>query len=627
MLVTLDFETYYDKDYSLKKLTTEEYIRDPRFYVHGVGVKVNDLPATYFLDVQVVRVLDRLPWERIYCLCHNGRFDQSILSWQYGIRPKMLLDTLSMARAVFPHESLSLASLSKLCNLGEKGNDLVNFLGRERLTRAEQEQMSVYCRNDVELTYSLFQRLKQGFPASELKIIDQTLRMFTEPTLLLNPTILKCHKHTLEERRKKLLGTYDLTALRSNPQFAKLLQDLGVEPPKKTSLRTKKETWAFAKTDEGMLALLEHENLDVQEVVAARLGVKSSIELTRTEAFLGIAGRGALPIPLNYCGAGNTLRFASGDKLGMQNLPRGGALRKSIVAPPGQVLVVSDFTAIEARVLAWLAKEEALLSDFREGGDVYCSFASKIYGRPITKEADPGPRALAKICVLGLGYGLGWKRFAGVLASGPMGQMPILFGVKDLETMKIPMDATNTEVTTTKLKGEELKAHNSISKYLVDFYRAEYPAIPRYWKLCNRILTAMFSGVHHQFGPISTEKDAIRLPNGLRLQYKGLHDTEDGWAYFGRRNERQRIHGPKLCENIDQALSRIILTDAALQVGERYKVVLTVHDEIVVVVPEGEAMEAMDFVGDCMSVAPAWCADLPVGCEVLNARSYGGAKP
>jgi DNA polymerase len=351
--------------------------------------------------------------------------------------------------------------------------------------------------------------------------------------------------------------------------------------------------------------------------------VKSSIEETRTKAFLGISERGKLPIALNYFGAQNTGRFAGGEN-NPQNLPRGGALRKAIIAPAGYVLVVSDFSQIEARMIAWLAGQEELLQQFRDGDDVYCRFASKIYGREITAE-DKRARFLGKVCVLALGYSLGWRKLATILATGPMGQAPILFTAEDLETMDGRMEKLDTKGITTKLTGQALAVHCSAAKHLVDTYRNSYDRIPNYWQTCERILSAMHRGVAHQFGCISTEKDCVLLPNGLYLQYKDLRKDEEGsWRYTGKRGEKQYIYGGKLAENLTQALSRIVMTDAMLKIP--YKAVMSVHDELVYCVKEEEAEKAADVIEAAMSVAPAWCPDLPVACEVSVAKSYGEAK-
>ena len=642
MIVTLDMETYYDAQYSLKKLTTEEYIRDDRFSAHGVGVKIDDKPPVYWPQNQTDRVLQAIPWHKVFVLCHNTRFDGAILSWRYGIRPYFLLDTLSMARAVFPHESGSLANLSKICGLGEKGNELVNTMGIRDLTDAQQAALGEYCKNDVELTWKLFQVLKKNFPPSELKVIDQTLRMFTEPVLELDKTVLEGHLVKLQEKRTKILSGYNITDLRSGPKFAALLRNFGIDPPMKISAKTKKPAFAFAKTDEGMMELLEHENEEVQILAAARLGGNSSIEETRAKRFLGIASRGPLPVPLDYCGAKNTFRFGGAEKINLQNLSKtdplevdSGALRKSIVAPEGCVLAVADFNAIEARVLAYQAKQDDLLDQFQVGADIYCAFASRTYAKEVTKKENPKERAIGKASILGLGFGMGWKKAAAWFLSGPLKMPPIVFSKGDLDAMGGYLMKLDTNGVTKKLKGVELQAHCSATKHLVDSYRQTYTRIPKYWKTCNRMLDCMFRGVKHQFGVLSTDHEKMVLPNGLSIHYKGLRwedkseEDEEGfgsWWYVGRKGRQevqQRIHGPKFAENGVQAIARILLTDAALKIGERYRVRLTVHDEIVCCMREEEAEEALKYMTEVMAAAPEWCKDLPLAASGGFARSYG----
>jgi len=637
-LVTLDFETYYDREYSLSKMTTEAYVRDPRFWVHGVGVKVgvDDPPVYVHKTTDIQKLFGSLDWDKVWLLCHNTMFDAFILHHWFNIHPRFLLDTMLIGRALEPHESHSLNSMAKRYLGREKGKELESFLGVKRLCEEQQEVMGRYCKNDIDLTFDLFQKIKVGFPTDELRIIDTTLKMFTEPTLILDSELLQDHLDHVENRRENLLANLpcDIKTLRSNPQFAEILKSHGVVPPTKISPTTKKETYAFAKTDEGMMALLDHEDEVVQALVAARLGVKTSIEQTRSIGFIEIAKRGTLPIPLSYCGARNTLRWAGADKVNLQNLPRKGALRRAIMAPPGKKLIVVDLAAIEARMLAWLAQQLDLLLLFRSGADVYCDFASSIYGRPINKKEHPDERFLGKVCILGLGYSMSWPKLAAMLAAGPLGQPPILFGMEDFEMMHVPYipDAdTFRELavkTTGKLHGEALLVHCACAKHLVDTYRTRFDQIPIYWKTCNRILRDMCNGIDRQYGPVVTSEHRLWMPNGLSLHYRNLRlndaDDESGYIYDGFRKINY-IYGAKLTENIDQGLSRVVLADQMNRVSARYKIVLTVHDELVVLADEDDDA-CLPWVIDQMRIGPDWCADLPLDAEGHEVLRYGDAK-
>lgn len=407
-IVTIDMETYYDRDYSLSKMTTEAYVRDPRFEVIGVGVKVNDHPVDWYSGSDPGRFLSSLDYSNKAILAHNTLFDGAILSWHFDIKPKLWLDTLSMARPL--HNVAvggSLKNLVAYYRLGEKGDEVIHALGKRRrdFTPEEMARYASYCCNDVDLTYKLFKKLSRGFPVSELMIIDQTLRMYTEPSLILDRALLVEHLENEVNRKEDLVASLGMdcsedvakAVLMSNDKLADYLKVLGVEPPTKVSPTTKKRTWAFSKSDKNFTALTEHENQYVANAVSARLGVKSTIEESRTRSLIGVADRGALPIMLNYYGA-HTGRFSGGDKMNLQNLPRGGTLRKSICAPPGMMLVACDSSQIEARVLAWVAGQHDLVQAFAEGRDVYSEFASVVYGRKVTK-ADRLERFVGKTCL------------------------------------------------------------------------------------------------------------------------------------------------------------------------------------------------------------------------------------
>lgn len=599
-MITVDFETFYDREYSLTKLTTEAYIRDPRFQVIGVGVKVGEKPAVWYPGEQADEVLGSMDFSRELVLAHHCAFDGAILAWRYGIRPLFLLDTLSMARPVHGLTvGGSLKALAQFYGIGEKGTEVVAAMGKrlEDFTPEELAAYGRYCVNDVELTHQLFQILKRGFPKSELRVIDMMLRMFTEPVLQLDRTTLEAHLTNVRQRKEDLMAkvTMGREELMSNPKFAELLRAMGVEPPLKVSVRTGKETYAFAKTDQGMVALLEHEKPEVQAVVAARLGVKSTLEETRTEAFIGIAERGPLPIMLNYYG-GHTGRASGGDKVNLQNLPRGGALRKAICAPEGTVLCVGDSAQIEARVVAWLASQTDLVEAFAQKRDVYSEFGTVIYGYEVTKAEKPTERHVAKTAVLGLGFGMGAKKFQATLKAG--------------------------------IGGPPVEVDDYDAERIVSLYRKTYAMIPAMWREASQMVEAIHCKATATLGPeglVRADGDGVYLPNGMMLRYPGLERTDDGYAYRNRR-ETVKLFGGKLVENIVQALARIVVFDQMLQIHRRYKVVLTVHDEIVCLAPAGEAEEAVAFMRQTMSRAPAWAVGLPVSCDVGVAERYGNAK-
>jgi DNA polymerase len=604
-ILTIDFETYYAKDFGLTKLTTEEYLRHDRFEVIGVAVKVNNQEGAAWCSgtkPKVQEFLDSFDWENSTAVAHNAMFDMAILNWHFNIRPKNIVDTLSMARALHTVEvGGSLAALAEYYGLGQKGHEVQDAIGKYRIdfTNEEMKAYGGYCINDAELTYQLFNIFRAKLPVSELQLIDLTVRMFSEPAIKLDKEVLQEHLAGIVAAKEALLKkiSHKKEQLMSNAKFARALQEYNISPPTKVSPTTGKETYAFAKTDEGFKALQAHDNPDVQALVAARLGVKSTIEETRTERFIGIADRGLLPIPLRYYAA-HTGRWGGDDKVNMQNLPRGSMLKKALCAPEGYKFIDCDLSQIEARTLAWLAEAHELVEAFDKGDDVYKIMAAAIYDKPqdeITKEE----RFIGKTTILGAGYQMGSVRFQAQLKS---------FGVE--------------------LKAEECKR-------IIDTYRTTYADIPKLWRGANESLGAMMQDQITSFGLpdiLKVEgKNGIKLPNGLYVKYPNLrHETDESgqtqMVYDTRRGRTilpTKIYGGKVIENVCQALARIVIGEQLLRVAQRYKVVMTVHDAIGCIVPEADVEEGLQYVEKVMKIRPRWAPDLPLNCEGGYGNSYG----
>jgi len=603
-ILTIDFETYYDRSYSLSKVTTEEYTRDEIFEVIGVSVKRNDDPAVWFSGTKAKTKawLDQFDWGNAIAVAHNAMFDMAILNWHFDIRPKRIVDTLSMLRAIDgPDAGNSLAKAAERYGLGVKGNEVINALGKMRVdfTPEEMARYAEYCCNDADLTYDLFQRIAVGFPQVEFRLIDLTIRMFTEPMLSLDEEVLTNHLSNVKSSKDALMAklNYDKADLMSNPKLAELLVFHGVIAPTKISPATGKETHAFAKNDEAFKALLEHENPQVQAIVAARLGVKSTLEETRTERFIKIAERGTLPVPLRYYAA-HTGRWGGDDKVNLQNLPRKSPLKKAIIPPDGYVFIDCDSSQIEARTLAWLAGQNDLVAAFDKGEDVYKIMASSIYGVDVDEVTDP-QRFVGKTTILGAGYGMGPTKFQAQLKT---------FGVD------MPEDEC---------------------KRIIKVYRETYPMIPKLWRQAGDALEAM---ANNQTAPIGLDgvltvcgADGIKLPNGLSLKYPNMRyimrEGKSEMVYDqkkGRAIIPTRIYGGKAVENICQALARIVIGEQMLMVARRLRVVMTVHDAVGCIAPEAEADKARAYVEDCMRIRPKWAVALPLNCESKMGASYGG---
>jgi DNA polymerase len=612
--ITLDWETYYSKEFSLSnKMTTEEYIRDPRFEVIGVGIKVDDEESRWFSGSheEIKQWLNQFNWSESAVLCHNTLFDAPILEWIFDFHPAYYYDTLSMARAVHGLEAGgSLAALVERYNLGKKGTEVQNALGKNRrqFSSGDLHDYGRYCCNDVDLTYRLFRVLSVDFPQLEFDLIDLTIKMFTRPQLMVDDFLLTQRLDDVKREKVELLATLKSKLsceteeevrklLASNKKFAEVLGAWGVDPPLKISPTTGKETFAFSKTDEGFLNLQAHEDPFIQQLCAVRLGTKSTIEESRIERFIDIGNRngGWLPIPLRYYGA-HTGRWSGLDSVNLQNLPsrdkKKKALKNSIITPPGHVIINCDSSQIEARVLAWLAGQEDVNSQFANGEDVYSIFASKIYKKTISK-ANPIERFVGKTCVLGLGYGTGAEKLRHTLKTQPPGA---------------------------DLKLDECKN-------IVSIYRSTNYKIPELWSECDKALDAMLNNRDHGFidanDTVWVGRQGIRLPNGLYIRYANLRLDDNKMLYDSRRGP-VNIWGGAMVENIVQALARIIVGQQLLWVQDAgYRAALTVHDAGVWVVPEAEKDIAMGRITEIMSRPLDWCPTLPVSCEAKTGLRYG----
>jgi DNA polymerase len=657
-IMVADFESLWDsKEYTLSKLTTEEYVRDERFHAYGMGYKwFGDDKAHWVSHPNLSGFYRSIDWERTAVLAHNAQFDCTILSWRYGIRPAFILDSLSMARALRGVEvGNSLAKLAAAFGLPPKGKGVHSTDGLGPVLPPEVEiELADYCKHDVWLCEQIYANLLVNtygtgrlFPSKELRLIDMILRMFIEPELKLDSAMLATALKEEHTRRTSLLDKLQVNEkdLASNEKFADLLWHMGVEPPMKASKTSGKPILAFAKTDVEFQALLNHDNEDIATLCEARLKVKSTQERTRAQRLLDISTRGALPIPLAYYGAHTgRIQASKGQAINMQNLKRGSFLRKAIMAPEGYVCVVADLSQIEARVLAWLAGYDALLDIFVSGEDVYATFGAGMFGVPgMTKDSHPDLRQSAKSAVLGAGYGLGWRSFAQQLIPGFLGAPPVLYDKTFAKKLGITGSDLQFFIDWQPRKGaswleqalaiprncsdEEIIVHSVCSQRIINKYREAAGPVVNFWKLCEEAIGDAIAGDGvFDFKCIQFQRGHIFLPNGMALRYPELaYEKGSGWS-FQHGQKRKKLYGGALTENIVQALARIVMTDAMLRIQKRYPVVLTVHDEIVSLAPESEADEAKKWVLEQMVVEPKYMQGIPLAATCDTAVRYGEAK-
>lgn len=626
-IVTADFETYYDAEYSLSKVTTEEYIRSPQFETIGCAIWMPDQPAPvwYAGHENVKRALHAIDWSTHAMLSHHTAFDGTIAAWRYGVHAKLYLDTMSMAQPLFGFTSgVSLASVSRVLGLGEKGDEVVRAIGK-RLANFTPEELAAYgryCVNDTVLCRRIFEKLQPLTSSKELAAIDEELRCFIDPRIVLDIEVLQeYHTWLLSMKEARLTWAATIldmepdqvqTAIMSNDKFALLLEDLGVDPPMKISPTTGKEAFAFAKTDEDFLALKDHDDFRVQHLVECRLGGKSTLAETRCARLIEAAGRGPFPVMLKHAAA-LTGRLGGGDAVNMQNLPRHkyegkklverSKLRDAMCAPPHHEFIVGDESQIEARLLVLIAGQQDITDAFvaydrdpEHNPDIYCITAGLLLNRLITKAENPNERQLGKVCRLALGYGMGVPKF-------------IKTAKKD-GVVLTPPDAERIH-----------KRFREISPYIVAL-----------WKDADKALRFLCEGVDWEFGLggcIKVKADGLHLPSGRVLRYPNLEmeRTPMGPQYtYMNRKKRVKIYGAKVVENICQSLAGSIVMDAWLRLRGRMKIVMQVHDELVGLVHEDMVDQGCDMMRKALGAPVPWLPALPVACEVSHARRYGEAK-
>lgn len=656
MKITIDFETYYDKQYSLSKLTYAEYILGDKFEIIGASIQEEDKPPLWFegaeeVKAELIRLFKLVGEENssstpCYLISHNAYFDLFIITQYLHIPlPKssllILADTMLYARATHhttPSGAYSLASLSEayLPNLAPKGKEVLSAMG---LTLADLKTESnaqfyqaykEYCIHDTTLCSALFDIFLPHLPFSERQLIDMTLRMFVEPAFQIDTKLLNSYLDTLtqnkEQRIKELLPSYSsreeaLKMLRSRDKFASFLREKGIEVPMKYSEKLGKEIPALAKTDKELLILRHSEDTPeyIKEIIDLKLDASSSIEQTRTETYLSLANLQttppqAMPVYLKYWSA-HTGRYGGGQKSNMQNLSkrtRDPLLRRSLIAPKGSYIVATDSSQIEARLLAYIAGQTDVVDTFLNGKDVYIQMATKIYKLPYeeiyrlsktseaTKEGKK-MRSIGKEVILACGYALSADTFR-----------------KRMEL------AGNYEAA-------------QIADKLVAIYRSSNSHISAFWQTCDNVLRQMIAGKKGRFGGVNKDVfefngNRIKLLNDTYLCYHNLRYTDNGRsiAYDTVKDGKwitKRVFGSALTENLTQGLAFAILKAQALDIyNAGIPIHLNVHDEWVSVVRREKLERACYIHYKAMSRMPKpFYPSIPnnlLACEVSIGKNY-----
>jgi hypothetical protein len=593
-LICLDFETYFDDEYTLKKLTTEAYVRDPRFEALGCAVKwAPDQLAHWYNEQQFRFNAEGVDWHDTAITAHHAQFDGLVLSHHYGIRPALWIDTLSMSRLVIGnHVGLGLDSLARHFGLAPKNVPYHLFKGRHwhEITGDVQRAVADGCCHDVALTWDIAQRLLAGFPRAELPLVDLTVRMFTEPCLRADTDLLGqiwTAENDRRNTRAASLGVGD-DDLHSAGRFCALLEAEGVEIAYKDGKNG--PIPALAAGDDFMKELLDDDNPRVQALVEARIGAKSTLKQTRCETLGYMAGRGDLCVYLRYAGA-HTTRWSGGDKTNFQNLDA--AIAPAILPPDGFLIASPDSSQIECRLLNYLAGQEDKVQEFRDDQDPYIGVASAFYGYEVTEGM--AERQGGKVLELQCGFGSGADK----------------------------IESTFKRYNVPFVPGDGLRGR--------DAYRRTHPQVVAYWREAETLLGSLDKGLEWQWGPMTIKGKRIYLPNGAPLIYDTLEWYEDQNAmdrYWRHRTRQgwQKLYGAKLVENVVQALARLVVAEAMLRIKDRgYRITSMRHDDIMVLVPRKSREENekdLQILIDEMAAPVAWLPGCPLAADGKLSERY-----
>jgi DNA polymerase len=504
------------------------------------------------------------------------------------------------------HISVSLDSVRKQFGFAPKLTPYNLFKGKhwKELPELVRQQVAAGACDEVESIWKIFGLLSKNFPIEEFEVIDTTIRMFTEPVLRADVDLLAKVWEDEERAKAGRLAELALTAedLQSSQRFADLLRAEGEEPQTKDGKNG--PIYAFAKTDEYMRGLLEHDDDRIRLLAEARLGEKSTLMQTRAETLGWMASRGSCPVYLRYAGA-HTTRWSGGDGANWQNFKRGSDIRRAIMAPQGYLLAPIDLSQIECRILNYLAGQEDVIDKFRNGEDPYVGIASQAYGFPVTK-AHVKERGTGKQLELSCGYQAGAKTIQNTARLGIYGPPVVI----DLDT------ATRWR----------------------DLYRSTHEAVVEYWKTAGRLIARLAGGPEYQWGPMLIRDRRIYGPGGTFLIYDTLEYHKPGeaeretlpafkWDGFWRyrtRNGWTDLYSGKLVENVVQWLARIVMSQAMIRLTRRgYRVVNTTHDELLILLLQDgqEARHVQECEAEMTREVP-WLPGLPLACESSLSERY-----
>ena len=574
----LDYETYYDRVCSIRRLGTLGYFSHPEFDAYMVSVVGSD-------GYTFVGAPDDFDWgmlEGQTVLSHNASFDETLYlfgverGWWPQVRPFAWHCTADMAAACGLPRSLKNAS-AQAFDLEVSKTTRDNMAGKrwENMADEFREEVSQYALKDSELCLRLWEEYNESWSEREREI-SRVNRRIIQRGLPMNVDLLA--KQLVSIKQKLFEAEQDIPwsgerPLLSRGAFDDECHKNGIEPPA-----------SLAQKDLEAQEWIERHSGDHKWVEAVSNWRRVNALKKKLEAFdVATMADGRYYGGLMYWG-GHTGRFSGGGgNLNLQNLPReelfGVNLRHLIHAPEGRKLVVVDLSQIEVRTLCWLAGDKKTLKEIAATEDIYEAFAIRMglwaKDRGVLKEIDPKLRHKVKAIVLGCGYGAGPETFSRLY------NMPL-------------EDAQEA----------------------VDLYRDKLKMVPKYWRSIN-------SKLRNCYGNLPRLAFKYSLPSGRDINYGETklirqNDRIHHQAIMNRNGKRlpMKLWGGVVAENLSQGLARDIFADMLLRIEEAgIKIIFHVHDEFIIECQEEDAQDILESTLKIMSEPPDWIPDIPLSAE------------
>lgn len=626
-ILSLDFETYYSKDYSIAGSSTYQYVHHPEFDAYLLSI--------WSPEFQYVgRTKDFKDWNKLdgaTFVAHNASFDQRCFErcQELGIIPNIKVDWICSADmcVYFQYQRNLKGAAKEILGVDMSKEVRENMKGKtweDMIALDESKQVLQYALDDAKYTYQIFEALYDKWPDMERKLSKLT-RSMSYSGLPVDLNLMHNGINALEkclfEAKKSLpwYGEIDPDTKKEYVVYSKKAMAIecrkaGVEPPK-----------SLAKDSPELEEWIKQHGSKLTFVSAMQNYNRINMHLSRMRSIKERLTRDdRMSYNLKYFGADATGRWSGDAGFNVQNLPRdtkyGVNIRHTICAPQGRTLIISDLSQIEPRLTAFVAGDFEFLDLIRGGMSPYEAHARQTMGWTggKLKDEDPELYLLAKVRVLQLGYGSGWFKFAETVKQ--YGQTQILDSdFSRADEIRFQNFANSYQPAKGSVYGQISvdERRQWVNAFIqVQDFRDKNPKVVQRWKDLDREL---------KFAASEGADLTIPTASGRVLKYFRCRHEPDGVTCATQKGSVRRVkmYGANIFQNTVQALARDCFGHILSEINRAgLNVVLHVHDEVVIEVDESYAEEAKSAVQKIMSQPPEWMQEVPLGSEALISRRY-----